>query len=48
MSIETYEEMTETAKTDTAISEAEKEYVADGALLDARESLSDLRRKHFG
>lgn len=48
MSIETYEEMLETAKTDAAISEAEKEYATDGVLLDAREALSSLRRKHFG
>lgn len=48
MSIETYEEMVETARTDTAISEAETEYAADGTLLDAREALSSLRWKHFG
>lgn len=48
MSIETYEEMIETARTDAAISEAEQEYTADGVLLDAREALSSLRRKHFG
>ena len=48
MSIETYEEMIETAKTDAAISEAEKEFAADGVLLDAKETLSSLRRKHFG
>lgn len=48
MSIETYEEMVEMAKTDAAISEAEKEYAANGVLLDAREALSSLRRKHFG
>lgn len=48
MSIEAYEEMTETARTDAVISEAEKEYDADGILLDAREALSSLRRKHFG
>ena len=48
MSIETYEEMIETARTDAAISEAEQEYVGDGVLLDAREALSSLRRKHFG
>ena len=46
MSIETYEEMIETMRTDTAISEAEKEYASDGVLLDAREALSSLRRKH--
>ncbi|MDO4261392.1 MAG: type II toxin-antitoxin system Phd/YefM family antitoxin [Eubacteriales bacterium] len=48
MSIEAYEEMIETARTDAAISEAEKEFAADGVLLDARETLSSLRRKHFG
>jgi prevent-host-death family protein len=47
MSIEAYEELTETARTDAAISEAETEYAADGVLLDAREALSSLRRKHF-
>ena len=48
MSIEAYEEMLETIRTDTAIHEAEKEYATDGVLLDARETLSSLRRKHFG
>ncbi|MCM1542066.1 MAG: type II toxin-antitoxin system Phd/YefM family antitoxin [Blautia sp.] len=48
MSIEAYEEMIETAWTDAAISEAEKEYAAEGILYDAREALSSLRRKHFG
>ena len=48
MSIEAYEEMIETARTDAAISEAEKEYAAEGVLLDAGEALSSLRRKHFG
>ena len=43
-----YEEMIETARTDMAISEAEKEFSADGVLLNARETLSSLRRKHFG
>lgn len=47
MSIEAYEEMIETAQTDAAISEAEKEYDAEGVLYDAREALSSLRRKHF-
>jgi prevent-host-death family protein len=47
MSIEVYEELTETARTDAAIREAEKEYAADSVLLDAREALSSLRRKHF-
>ena len=48
MSIEAYEELLETAKTDAAISDAEAEFEKDGVLLDARESLTDLRRKHFG
>lgn len=48
MSIETYEEMIETAQTDAAIQEAEKGYALGGVLLDAREALSSLRRKHFG
>lgn len=47
MSMETYEELLETAKTDIAISEAEKEYAAEGVLLDAKEALLSLRRKHF-
>ena len=38
MSIEMYEEMLD----------AEEEYEADGVLMDAREALSSLRRKHFG
>ena len=48
MSIETYEEMLETVRTDTAISEAEQEYAANDVLLDARKALSSLRIKHFG
>ena len=48
MSIETYETMIEVAATDTAISEAEAELLADGQLHDARVALSTLRRKHFG
>ncbi len=48
MSIEAYEEMIDAIQTDAAISEAEKEYNADGVLLDAKEALSSLRRKHFG
>ena len=42
--VETYEEMLETAAMDTAISEAEKEFAAEGTLLDARETLAALRR----
>ena len=48
MSIETYEQMIETAQIDAAIGKAEREYVSDGVLLDAKEALSALRRKHFG
>ncbi len=48
MSIETYEEMFETAAVDRAISEAEVEFSVDGKLHDAKESLASLKRKHFG
>lgn len=48
MSIEAYEEMLEAAQMDVAINEAEKEFAATGELLDARDALSSLRRKHFG
>lgn len=48
MSIETYEQIVETQTIDNAISEAEEEYEATGILLDARETLASLRRKHFG
>lgn len=47
MSIETYEEMIETSRIDNVINEAEREYANNGVLLDAREALSSLRRKHF-
>lgn len=47
MSIEMYEEMLSTVETDKAIWEAEREFVADGILLNARETLSSLRKKHF-
>ena len=48
MSIEAYEEMFETARTDAAIAQAEKEFASSGELLDAREALSSLRRKYLG
>lgn len=48
MSIEAYEEMLEAAQMDATINEAEKEFAATGELLDARDALSSLRRKHFG
>lgn len=47
MSIETYEEMIETSRIDNVINEAEREYANNDVLLDAREALSSLRRKHF-
>lgn len=43
MSIETYEEMMETARAGAAISDAGQEYAADGVLLNARKVLSSLR-----
>lgn len=48
MSIEMYEEMLDAARVDDAIHAAEEAYEADGVLMDAREALSSLRRKHFG
>lgn len=48
MSIETYEDMMETAAADQAISEAEAELAGGGQLHDAKEALASLRRKHFG
>ena len=47
MSMETYNELLEARATDEAIREAEEEYNAEGILLDAREELGKLRRKHF-
>lgn len=48
MSIETYEEMLNTAVIDQAIGEAEAELAAGGKTHDARTALAALRRKHFG
>ena len=48
MSIETYEQITETQLIDNAIAEAEDEYEKTHILLDAKETLAGLRRKHFG
>lgn len=45
MSIETYEQMLEVNETDTSITEAENE---NANLIDAKEALLSLRRKHFG
>ena len=44
----TYEKMLEINETDMAIREAEVEYDAGEKLMDARETLNSLRRKHFG
>ncbi len=48
MSIETYEAMLEERELDVAIAEAEAEYASDNHLLDAREALSALKRRHLG
>lgn len=48
MSIETYEQMVETKIIDDAIAEAETEYQAGAPLIDAKEALTSLRRKHLG
>ena len=48
MSIETYEQMLEVIEIDAAIAEAESEYKCVDDLIDAREALDSLRRKHFG
>ena len=46
LSIEAYEELIDTLQTDAAIREAEQEVENGGELVDAREALSSLRRKH--
>ncbi|MBQ3379880.1 MAG: type II toxin-antitoxin system Phd/YefM family antitoxin [Clostridia bacterium] len=46
MSIEAYEELIENSSADAAIREAEDEVREGGKLLDARDALSTLRRKH--
>jgi prevent-host-death family protein len=48
MSIETYEAMLNEKELDREIAQAEEEYRLDGKLLDAKEALGTLRRKHFG
>jgi prevent-host-death family protein len=48
MSIEAFDSMLEDREFDAAIAEAEAEYASDKRLIDAREALSDLKRKHFG
>jgi len=48
MSIETFDAMLEDRELDAAIAEAEAGYTSDNQLVDAREALSKLKRKHFG
>ena len=48
MSMETYEELISPAGVDIAIEEAEQEETSGEELLDARETLQALRRRHFG
>lgn len=48
MSIETFDSMLEDRELDAAIAEAEAEYTSNNQLIDAREALSSLKRKHFG
>ena len=48
MSIETYEAILEERELDAAIAEAETDYTSESRLLDAKESLSALKRRHFG
>lgn len=45
MSMETYEQLIDINKIDTAILESEND---NKELIDAKEALSSLRRKHFG
>lgn len=47
MSIDTYEQLMQNVSIDSAIAEAEAEYDSGAELLDAKETLSSLRRKHF-
>ncbi len=48
MSIETFDAMLEDRELDAAIAEAEAEYTSGNQLVDAREALAKLKRKHFG
>ena len=47
MSMETYEAMLDANELDIAIAESECEYGRNQKLLNAREALGALRRKHF-
>ena len=48
MSMETYEEMFETAKTDAAITASEAEYRRTGKLHEVKETFDELRGKYLG
>lgn len=48
MSIETFDSMLGDRELDAAIAEAEAEYTSDDQLIDAREALLSLKRKHIG
>lgn len=48
MSIDTYEQITGTSEIDNAIYTSEQRLAAGEEMLDAREALDTLRRKHFG
>ncbi|MGM0653256.1 MAG: type II toxin-antitoxin system Phd/YefM family antitoxin [Bacillota bacterium] len=47
MSIETYEAILDENELDREIAQAEAEYCSDKKLIDARETLNNLRRKHL-
>lgn len=48
MSIETYERLIGSVQIDLAIAQSEEELAKGAELLDAKEALSSLRRKHIG
>lgn len=48
MSIETFEHLTGTAQTDSAIRASEEDIASGADLMDAAEAFAALRRKHFG
>lgn len=48
MSMDTYDSMLGELELDKAIAEAETEFAQDEKLIDARQALSSIRRRHFG
>ncbi|MCR5686132.1 MAG: type II toxin-antitoxin system Phd/YefM family antitoxin [Lachnospiraceae bacterium] len=48
MSIETYENITENARIDSAIADYEQHMVNEEELLDVKDVLASARRKHLG